>query len=323
VLFTRTAIRAYSGSRRDRSRCAAPLAANQRPERVARPVLSSAKATATATSGFLVLALMSVSHTSPTPIPPAFGEFDLLHETAGHPLIADLLQRAMGDDYPVDVDPSSSCTRSLLSHILEMLALRPADLLVDLGCGRGGPGLWLARETKARLVGLDFSPKGIALARRTAERFALQTPAQFLVASFDATGLPDASADGVVSVDALPFAPDRDAALRELRRVLRPGARAVFTAATPADDQPPSPSGTGAWPDGVAGAGLELDHDEPRPDVPSFWLRLYRLWEEHEVSLRTELGDRATDNMLAEAREVAPKLATLHFRAFTVRRPKG
>src|SRR5207249_4592940 len=131
------------------------------------------------------------------------------------------------DDYPVDVDPSSSCTRSLLAHILEMLALRPGDLLVDLGCGRGGPGLWLVRETGARLVGLDFSPKGVALATRTAERFALPTPAQFRVASFDATGLPDASADGVVSVDGLPFAPDRDAALRGLRRVLRPGARAV------------------------------------------------------------------------------------------------
>jgi len=261
--------------------------------------------------------------TCQTQILPALGEFDLLHETASHPLLADLVQRAMGDDYPVDVEPSSSCTRSLLAHILEMLALRPGDLLVDLGCGRGGPGLWLARETGARLVGLDFSPKGIALATRTAERFALLTPAQFRVALFDATGLPDASADGVVSVDALPFAPDRDAALRELRRVLRPGARAVFTAARSADDQPPGPSGTGAWPDRVAGADLELDHDEPRPDVPSFWLRLYRLWEQHEVSLRTELGDRATDNMLAEAREVAPKLATLHFRAFTVRRPKG
>ena len=173
-----------------------------------------------------------------------------------------------------------SCTRSLLAHILEMLALRPGDLLVDLGCGRGGPGLWLVRETGARLVGLDFSPKGIALATRTAERFALPTPAQFRVASFDATGLPDASADGVVSVDGLPFAPDRDAALRELRRVLRPGARAVFTAAKPADDQPKS-SGTGAWPDRVAGAGLELDHDEPRPDVPSFWLRLYRVASLH------------------------------------------
>jgi len=260
--------------------------------------------------------------TSPSPIPPTPGEFDLLHETASHPLLAGLVQRAMGDDYPVDVDPSSSCTQSLLGHILEMLALRPGDLLVDLGCGRGGPGLWLARETRARLVGLDFSPKGIDLATRTAERFALPTPAQFRVASFDATGLPDASADSAVSVDALPFAPDRDAALRELRRVLRPGARAVFTARS-ADDRQPGPGGTSAWPDRIAGAGLALDHDEPRPDVPSFWLRLYRLWEQHEVSLRAELGDRATDNLLAEAREVAPKLGTLHFRAFTVRRPKG
>ena len=49
--------------------------------------------------------------------------------------------------------------------------------------------------------GLDFSPKGIALATRTAERFALSTPAQFRVASFDATGLPDASVDGVVDVE--------------------------------------------------------------------------------------------------------------------------
>lgn len=261
-------------------------------------------------------------HTSPAP-PPALGEFELLHETASHPLLAELYQRAMGDDYPVDVDPSSSCTRSLLGHILEMLALRSGDLLVDLGCGRGGPGLWLARETRARLAGLDFSPTGIALAMCTAERFALQTPVQFRVASFDVTGLPDASADGVISVDALPFAPDRDAALREVRRVLRPGARAVFTAAKPAEHQRPCPSGAGGWPDRVAGAGLEIDHDEPRPDVPSFWLRLYQLWEQHEVSLRNEIGDRATDNMLAEAREVAPKLATLQFRAFTVRRPKG
>jgi ubiquinone/menaquinone biosynthesis C-methylase UbiE len=204
-------------------------------------------------------------HTSPTPTPPAPVEFDLLHEVASHPLHADLWQRAMGDDYPVDVDPSSSCTRSLLVHILEMLALRPGDLLVDLGCGRGGPGLWLARETRARLVGLDFSPKGIALATRKAKHFALTTPAQFRVASFDATGLPDTSVDGVVSVDALHFAPDRDAALREIRRVLRPGARAVFTAATPTEDQPPGPGATGAWLDRVAGAGLEIDHDEPRP----------------------------------------------------------
>src|SRR5437867_10552790 len=102
------------------------------------------------------------------------------------------------------------------------------------GARDGGP------PRRARLL-----TEGIALATRTAERFALPTPAQFRVVSFDATGLPDASADGVVSVDALPFAPDRDAALWELRRMLRPGTSAVFTAAKPADDRPRS-SGTGA-----------------------------------------------------------------------------
>ena len=103
--------------------------------------------------------------TSPSPIPPTLGEFDLLHETASHPLLADLLQRAMGDDYPVDVDPSSSCTQSLLAHILEMLALRPGDLLVDLGCGRGGPGLWLARDSTASI----FAAASICRAGRTCE----------------------------------------------------------------------------------------------------------------------------------------------------------
>jgi SAM-dependent methyltransferase len=264
-------------------------------------------------------------HAPNSPTAPAVEDFDLLHETAGHPLLARLVQRAMGDDYPADVNPSSSCTRSLLAHILEMLALRPGYLLVDLGCGGGGPGLWLARETGARLVGLDFSPKGIALATRAAGRFTHSLPARFRVASFAATGLPDASADGVMSVDALPFAPDRDAALREVRRVLRPGARAVFTAATPADNQLPGPGPTItiAWPERFIAAGLELDHDGPRPAVPAFWRRLYCLWEQHEGSLRTELGDRVTDNMLAEAREACPKLATLQFRAFTVRRPNG
>jgi hypothetical protein len=38
---------------------------------------------------------VDAKHTSHTPIPPAPGEFDLLRETAGHPLQADLVQRAI------------------------------------------------------------------------------------------------------------------------------------------------------------------------------------------------------------------------------------
>lgn len=224
----------------------------------------------------------------------------------------------MGAEYPADADPSSSCTLSLFVNVRRRLALEPGALLVDLGCGRGGPGLWLAREIGAQLVGVDFSPAAIALAINAAERFTLRAPVRFQVGSFSATGLADHCADGIVSFDALPFAPDRGAALREVNRLLRPGARAVFTASKPADGQP-TPAGSLTWSDHIAAAGLALEHDDPRPDVPEFWARLHAQWAEHESELRTALGDRAVDDLLTEAREFGPKLATLHFCTLTVR----
>jgi cyclopropane fatty-acyl-phospholipid synthase-like methyltransferase len=33
--------------------------------------------------------------------------------------------------------------------------------LTELGCGRGGPGLWLARELDVGLTGVDFSPVAV------------------------------------------------------------------------------------------------------------------------------------------------------------------
>jgi SAM-dependent methyltransferase len=266
---------------------------------------------------------MSSDAQPPAPVapkPPTPEEFDLLHETAAHPFHAELWRRAMGPDYPADADPSSSCSRSLLAHIHEALALRSDDTLVDLGCGRGGPGLWLARESGARLIGIDFSPRAVSLANTLAARFTLRVPAEFHVGSFERTELPDASVQGLMSVDALPFAPDRDAALREVRRILEPGARAVFTTTKPGEGQPSGTSSPRTWEERIDGAGLHLEHEASRSDVAPFWERLYSLWREHETSLRAAFGDAATDCMLAEARELGPSIATRHFVVFTVRR---
>src|SRR6185437_15913295 len=126
-----------------------------------------------------------------------------------------LAAQAFGAQYPAQVDPSSSCTWSVLAEMVGRLRLRPDDLLVDLGCGRAGTGLWLARAFSARLVGIDFSPVAIEIAQSRAADFLPAGRAEFRVGSFEETGLPDASAHGVVSMDALPFTPDRDAALRE------------------------------------------------------------------------------------------------------------
>ena len=98
---------------------------------------------------------------------------------------------------------------------------------MDLGCGRGGAGLWVAAETGARLTGIDIAESALEAARARAA--AMGMDADFRLGSFEATGLDDAGADAVMSVDALLFTPDKAAALVELRRVLRPGGRLVLT----------------------------------------------------------------------------------------------
>lgn len=136
-------------------------------------------------------------------------------------------REVFGDEYPDGVDPYSYLTRSELARFARDTGVGPGDVLVDLGCGRGGAGLWVALATGARLVGIDIADAAVAAARTRAAR--LDADATFLRGEFEATGLADASADAVMSVDALLFTPDKAAALRELRRVLRPGGRLCLT----------------------------------------------------------------------------------------------
>jgi ubiquinone/menaquinone biosynthesis C-methylase UbiE len=100
-------------------------------------------------------------------------------------------------------------------------------VLVDLGCGRGGAGLWVALATGVRLTGVDIAEAALEAARERARRVGAE--ATFVRGTFEATGLPDACADAVMSVDALLFTPDKAAAMVELRRIIRPGGRLCVT----------------------------------------------------------------------------------------------
>ncbi|MGC9665438.1 class I SAM-dependent methyltransferase [Planosporangium sp. 12N6] len=230
----------------------------------------------------------------------ASDDYDAAHAGAhASPLMRRLWSEAMGDQYPAEVEPFSSCSWWLLGHVVAALRLRPGGRLVDLGCGRGGAGLWLARALCVHLVGIDFSAVAVELARQRAGEFVSPERAEFRQGTFAQTGLPDECADGVVSVDALPFANDRVAALREARRIVVPGGRVVLTARE-------RPADTDDWPSMAAAADLDLEESLVNPYADDFWPRLYALWEAHEAELRSEVGERATDNLLREARTARP-----------------
>ncbi|GAB1642116.1 class I SAM-dependent methyltransferase [Krasilnikovia sp. MM14-A1259] len=222
-------------------------------------------------------------------------DYDAMHRAAQNsPLLHELWARAMGDEYPTGVEPTSSCSWWLLGHAVSALRLRPGARLVDLGCGRGGPGLWLARALSARLTGVDVSAAAVEIAAQRAGDFVAPGRAEFHLGSFEQTGLPDRYADGLVSVDALPFSRDRQAALREAGRIVAPGGRFVLSVRE-------QPADADDWPTmaGKAGFDLELLLDNTEHD--GFWRRLFLSYPENAAALRAELGERAADNLLLEA----------------------
>jgi SAM-dependent methyltransferase len=107
------------------------------------------------------------------------------------------------------------------------LHLPAGGTLVDLACGRGGYGLEIAARTGAALVGVDFSAEAVRQAREHARE--LGAAAKFGVGDLAATGLDTGSADAVVCVDAIHFAPQPAAAYREIARILALGKRVVLT----------------------------------------------------------------------------------------------
>ena len=159
--------------------------------------------------------------------PPLSAEvFDTLFREAA---ASEWVQRVLGGDLPPGVDAFSFITLDGLHDIAVLLAECRGRTLLDLACGRGGPGLWLARQIGADLVGVDFSAVGIDHARSRAADIAPDVQVNYVVADAANTTLPDDSVDGIVCVDAIQLMTDKIGVLAEVRRVLRPAGRAVLT----------------------------------------------------------------------------------------------
>ena len=145
------------------------------------------------------------------------------------PIIEEIWRQVYRDEFPAEVEPYSYVTRTELAAFTRELSLGAESVLLDVGCGRGGPGLWIAAATGAALVGVDISSEALARAARRARSLGLEDRATFLLGEFATIPVRDASASALMSIDALLFAPDKALALREIFRVLAPGGRFVAT----------------------------------------------------------------------------------------------
>ena len=107
-------------------------------------------------------------------------------------------------------------------RLIALAGLQPSDRVLDLACGTGDL-LFAAAPSVRSGVGLDVTYRMVELARRRAPR----DGGQLSLLAGDMIALPFAAAsfDVVTTGYGLRNVPDLDEALREIRRVLRPGGR--------------------------------------------------------------------------------------------------
>ena len=101
---------------------------------------------------------------------------------------------------------------------------------MDVGCGTGNAAL-LAAERGARVIGVDPAERLLEVASDRARAGGLK--ARFIRGEAGSLPLPDASADVLVSVFGVIFAPDAGAAAAEMARAVRSGGRIVLSAWLP------------------------------------------------------------------------------------------
>ena len=100
-------------------------------------------------------------------------------------------------------------------------------VVLDYGCGPGYLTSYLIEKGAVSVTGIDVSEGEIEQARVKAQQEGVESMTRFLVADAHATEFADDSFDLVVG-DSILHHLDLRVALVELRRILRPGGRAVF-----------------------------------------------------------------------------------------------
>jgi len=188
--------------------------------------------------------------------------------------------------------------------IVTAAMIKPGDLCLDLCCGHGSVTETLV-AAKAAVTGVDFSPAMLEMARKRVPA------AEFVEGDAMKLAYAPASFDAVTMGFGILHVPDGAKAMAEVRRVLKPGGRFVYTLWHP----PTIPSGIGYLFKAIADHG---EMDAALPSGPGLFDWADR---EHVADVASQLGfeDIAFDVVPSYWTAEAPDLPVDHFRTGTVR----
>ena len=142
--------------------------------------------------------------------------------------------------------------------------LKPGEVVLDLGSGGGIDVLLSARRVgpSGKAYGIDMTDEMLALARENQAKAGVEN-VEFLKGELEALPLPDASVDVIISNCVVNLSTDKDRALAEAFRVLKPGGRFAISDVLFQGDMSVVPRALlddpGAWSACISGALEERD----------------------------------------------------------------
>jgi arsenite methyltransferase len=152
------------------------------------------------------------------------------------------LARAVGypDELLKSVPATAAESFTGLAFLHPCLGLRPGERVLDLGCGAGLDSLIAGRAILpgGAVTGFDLSDAMLSKARTLAASVGAES-VTFRRGEAETMPFADASFDAVLANGLFNLCPDKRAVACELRRVLKPGGRAIVAEITFTDPLPP------------------------------------------------------------------------------------
>jgi ubiquinone/menaquinone biosynthesis C-methylase UbiE len=143
-------------------------------------------------------------------------------EASCDPITSNLYDTAQEEEVPdTALKASLGC-----GNPTALAELKPGEIVLDLGSGGGIDVLLSARRVgpTGKAYGLDMTDEMLALAEENKRKSGL-TNAEFLKGEIENIPLPDNSVDVIISNCVINLSADKDRALKEAFRVLKPGGR--------------------------------------------------------------------------------------------------
>jgi ubiquinone/menaquinone biosynthesis C-methylase UbiE len=117
-------------------------------------------------------------------------------------------------------------------HLTDMVGARcgarAGARLLDVGCGTGTPARRLAGTTEVSVTGVTISPTQVEVATTRSRQHGLNEHTSFQLADVRSLPFADDEFDGAMAIESMVHIPDKLQAMREIFRVLRPGAALVI-----------------------------------------------------------------------------------------------